>query len=90
LQSIFKSTKNARCAFDWKKFNEAMVELGFDISRAGVEFRYKVPARWGGGTFVLHMDHKHKMERSRQNYVKTRLARAFGWASGTFDDVNDF
>ncbi|KAI0648774.1 hypothetical protein C8Q79DRAFT_924233 [Trametes meyenii] len=66
---------------------QAMVELGFDdIERDGVVFRYRVPARWGGGTLVLHMDAGHKVEKSGQNGLKAHMLRAFGWDQQTFLD----
>ncbi|KAI0665416.1 hypothetical protein C8Q78DRAFT_1083984 [Trametes maxima] len=78
LLSIFKGEPHARCKFDWTAFNKAMIELGFhSIERDGVVFRYRVPAQWGGGTLVLHMD--HKVEKSEQNSLKTCLFHAFGW-----------
>ncbi|EIW54887.1 uncharacterized protein TRAVEDRAFT_51023 [Trametes versicolor FP-101664 SS1] len=88
LLSIFKSTKNARHTFDWKVFNNAMEERGFELAQAGVVVTYFVPPFGGGGAFVLHMDHRHTMSRSQQDYVKRRLSHAFGWHERTF--VNNF
>ncbi|EIW54886.1 uncharacterized protein TRAVEDRAFT_51022 [Trametes versicolor FP-101664 SS1] len=103
MLSIFKATKNARYTLKWIHFNDAMAELGFEITQAGVVLTYAVPPRWGGGSLVLHMvhtvalperlaqslifllqDHEWKMEKSQQDYVKTRLSHAFGWDKWTF------
>lgn len=32
-----------------------MQELGFEMTLVGVVVTYRVPRRWGGGRFVLHM-----------------------------------
>ncbi|KAI0656101.1 hypothetical protein C8Q70DRAFT_1056970 [Cubamyces menziesii] len=82
--SIFKGGKNARRDVRWEDFERAMKHAGFEVKTMdGSARRFTPPPSWDATCITFHKP-SCIIYKKKQDKLRARLRRAYGWTAGDF------